>query len=380
MLKILKASSYYEPLVKILEKKISTNLSYVQYLDELHKQNFAESNFFKLNIEQLGNYQVEELIINSEILQKKWAFENDFSFSNKNWYFEILEAQIIKFKPTVFFAHDRTLLSQLFIDNLRKKLPDLKLVITWDGVDSKDYNLIHYTDIVFTPADFITKNYQSNGIKSYTLPFGFEKTILPKLFKTKLQNDVSFVGSVFLGKGAHIQRKDILMELIKNNYTDLNLTGTPDIFNNLFSKQTLALIKNSGLQGFIEAYQLFRVSKGSLFGMDMYQKFYNSKIIINSHIDLSGNNAGNIRLFEATGVGSCLLTDYKENLSEFFEIDKEIVVFKNKIDLIEKIDFLLNNESKRKEIALAGQYRTLTNYNYLNRAKVFISIIEKHLR
>ncbi len=50
----------------------------------------------------------------------------------------------------------------------------------------------------------------------------------------------------------------------------------------------------------------------------MYQVLRRSRITLNSHIDLAGREAGNMRLFEATGVGAFLLTDFKDNLHTLF--------------------------------------------------------------
>ena len=50
----------------------------------------------------------------------------------------------------------------------------------------------------------------------------------------------------------------------------------------------------------------------------MYNLFDQSKIILNNHIDKSANETANIRLFEGTGVGSCLVTDFKKNILNFF--------------------------------------------------------------
>jgi len=216
-------------------------------------------------------------------------------------------------------------------------------------------------------------------MKSHTLPFAFEKTILNKISTRTTSTDLSFVGSVFLGKGSHNKRKEYLFELIKAGFKDFYLSGSCDVFDEIISKKMASLIKNVGLIGVWDAYQLKKVSKGSLFGLDMYNIFANSKIVLNTHIDLVGNNAGNIRLFEATGVGSCLLTDYKENITDYFKVDEEIVVYRSKSELIDKVNFLLKNEKIMQEIAIAGQRRTLENYNYNNRSKRLLEIINKYI-
>jgi spore maturation protein CgeB len=107
----------------------------------------------------------------------------------------------------------------------------------------------------------------------------------------------------------------------------------------------------------------------------MYKVLSNSRISLNTHIDVAGSFAANMRLFEATGVGSCLVTDYKSNLADFFKIDEEVVTYKSASECISKIKFLLSNENERKKIAIAGQKRTLSDHTYSNRIKTFIKFL-----
>lgn len=89
--------------------------------------------------------------------------------------------------------------------------------------------------------------------------------------------------------------------------------------------------------------------------------------------------AGNMRLLEATGVGTCLLTDDLANIRYYFEPDKEIVTYKSIPEAVEKIKYLLSHDKERKAIALAGQKRTLEQYSLEARLLTFADFIEKHL-
>lgn len=117
-----------------------------------------------------------------------------------------------------------------------------------------------------------------------------------------------------------------------------------------------------------------------IFGLEMYQRLCDSKITLNTHIDVSTNSASNMRLFEATGVGTCLLTDWKENIRYIFEPDIEVATYNNSEECIAKVNFLLQNEETRKEIAQAGQKRTLNNHTIYHRAEQVDEIIKKELR
>lgn len=76
-----------------------------------------------------------------------------------------------------------------------------------------------------------------------------------------------------------------------------------------------------------------------------------------------------MRMFEATGMGTCLLTDSKDENAELFDISKEIVVYESYDDMVQKAKWLLENPKETKEIALAGQRRTLKEYTYRNKAE-----------
>ena len=111
----------------------------------------------------------------------------------------------------------------------------------------------------------------------------------------------------------------------------------------------------------------------------MYKKLLQSKITINNHIDVAQNYANNMRLFEATGCGTLLLTDQKQNLNQYFNVGKEVVVYHDLNNLVDQLKLLQNNDKLRNKIALAGQKRTLKDHIYLKRIKKINKIINKLL-
>jgi spore maturation protein CgeB len=75
-----------------------------------------------------------------------------------------------------------------------------------------------------------------------------------------------------------------------------------------------------------------------------------------------------MRLFEATGMGACLLTDWKTDLQDIFEPDKEVVAYRSAEECVEKVNYLLHHEKERQAIAAAGQRRTLRDHTFAQRA------------
>jgi spore maturation protein CgeB len=78
-------------------------------------------------------------------------------------------------------------------------------------------------------------------------------------------------------------------------------------------------------------------------------------------------------------VGSCLLTDWKSNINELFEEDKEIVTYKSKEECVEKMKWLLENSNKRESIAKAGQERVIREHTYKHRADELVRVINKYI-
>jgi spore maturation protein CgeB len=117
----------------------------------------------------------------------------------------------------------------------------------------------------------------------------------------------------------------------------------------------------------------------SVIALEYFKILSRSKINLNNHIDCAGEFAGNIRLFEATGMQSCLMTDWKINLPEMFEPDAEIVTYRTADECAEKVRYLLDHEKERQKIAAAGQQRTLRDHTYRRRAEQVDEIITKLL-
>jgi spore maturation protein CgeB len=125
---------------------------------------------------------------------------------------------------------------------------------------------------------------------------------------------------------------------------------------------------------------LSRCFRGEAWGIAMYRIFAASRMTLNCHIDIATMLGGNLRLFEATGVGTCVVTDWKSNLRDFFEPDSEIVAYQSKDELLEKIRFLLSHPEERQRIAQAGQARTLRDHTYERRMPELAALLKGYLR
>jgi spore maturation protein CgeB len=378
-----KASALHNEYLKSFYGKrpeLKTKPYQAQY-DSIMNHAPAWADFWKKNLEKTGKFTAAESIVNAEHLQKAWAKEHGVTYADATWLIDILEAQLSDFKPDVFFAQDFTYIKSDFRNRMKAKFPDLK-IMGWDGVAKNDIKRFAGCDIMLSCLESVADFYRKNGFIAYFFPFGFETSLLQKIKPRKPTIDCSFVGSIVLGDKNHASRLQLLSYLSQHTNIEIYMPRFPR-WASLIKRNLTASIKGSG--SFWKTLpDIMRIQKKAAgnsqrFGIDMYQTMSDSKITINSHIDAVGPSAANMRLFEATGTGTCLLTDWKENIADYFVLGKEIVVFRSKEECLEKIKYLLAHENERALIAKAGQERTLKEYSFEQRVVKFSDFLLKNL-
>lgn len=84
----------------------------------------------------------------------------------------------------------------------------------------------------------------------------------------------------------------------------------------------------------------------------------------------------NQRVFDVSACGGFLLSDFRIDLGRLFELDKEIVFYKDLEDLREKILYFLSNQKERERIAERAMKRVLMEHTYLHRMRDLVRSIE----
>lgn len=360
--RILKMGGYYDKIINLVYEENPTlaSRSYSEQYNEFVKRRFGWSDVWKHFLEKTGRFEVTEIIVNAEPAQKQWAKENDFAYSEENWFLQIAEEQIIRHQPEILFINELGSIPPTFRAYIKKKVPSIKLIMGWDGVGQNNPAQFADCDLIAAPLESSAKFYKEHGFVSYFFPLGFDSRILHDVKKNAPKYDVTFVGSVFVAKNLHKGRLRFLSELSRKIPLDLWTSLDPYTF----YKDQIKRILRGNWQEFKEMARIKKHNRGSAFGLSMYQTLADSKLTLNYHIDAAKNEAANLRLYEATGVGACLITDWKENITNFFEPGYEIVTFKTVEECAKKIEYLLSHEAERVAIAKAGQERTLRDYSY----------------
>lgn len=348
------------------------NLKYAEHRSILMADCYGWADFWQKNLEDMGKVICADVVVNAETLQKKWAGENGVKWGEDNWTLKILLAQIREFQPDILFTHDSASVTPAFRRLVRQEVPSIQMVIGWDGVARCDAAYFFGCDLMLSCNQLVVDYYRKQGVRSELFKLGFEASVLSHINLTERTTGCSIVGSIYLG--AHEKRLHCIAEIARQVPVDLHLA----ISRGRFIRSRAGLIARGHLgalwkirQSWSDYKLISRISKPNLFGIEMYRKLAESQIGLNIHIDASGDHTGNMRLFEVTGMGACLLTDRKSNLTDYFEEGTEVIVFENETDGVAKMKWLLSNPDISKKIAVAGQARTLKDHSLANSIKKF---------
>lgn len=319
-----------------------------------------------------GGYSTHEIIINAEFMQKQWAREHGCTFGEDTWITDIVTAQLCELKPDIWFAHDFSTINSQVRLKIRSLVPEIRLVIGWDGIALNSPESFQGCDLMLSCMADVSSFYEKHDFKSYTFYHCFDPVVLDRLTLNDGKYDVSFLGSVHLRDGGHTSRLKILGELAREVEIDFWVSGLlPKEGYWRYLRQQFKRLKRGKFEEFNNIRRIAARNRGEAFGMDMFQVLADSRITINTHIDSTGAKAGNMRLFEATGVGTCMITDWKENIGDFFIPDEEVVTFRSVPECVDKIRMLQKDDALRTRIARAGQKRTLEDHNFENRIRSF---------
>lgn len=119
-------------------------------------------------------------------------------------------------------------------------------------------------------------------------------------------------------------------------------------------------------------------SRGPAHNISELPFLYNySKINVNVTME-QGVTSLNMRVFDVIACEGFLISDYKPDFEELFDMDKEIVCYRSVEELPGLVDYYLKNEKERKEKAAAARRRVLREHTYKKRAQYIIDTLKEN--
>ncbi len=109
-----------------------------------------------------------------------------------------------------------------------------------------------------------------------------------------------------------------------------------------------------------------KITHADIWGEHLIKTIHQSKIILNINSTQwhSIETGVNLRIFDILAMGGFLLTEHCEELNELFSIGQEFETFKSHEEMLDKVNYYLQHEDKRKRIAQAGHAKILRDFTW----------------
>ena len=320
-------------------------------LARLLATNNGDSDFYASGLRANG-WRCEQLVINSPFMQAAWAREHGVNASGPS----LLIEQVTRLKPDVLYCQDMHQLSEPLLRELKKHC---RLLVGQIATSPLAVPL-HCYDVVVSSIFPLVEHCRSLGITSLYIPLAFAPRVreglsLPNDFMAR-PIECSFTGSI--ASDIHRSRVTLLSSLAQS--TPLQVWGT-------------------GAELLPPESPLRARYRGEAWGRDLFTVLGNSKITVNAHAEVLFNKekpanatetwANNMRLFEATGMGALLITEYRDNLGDLFEIGREVVAYRSEDECAALVRYYTRRPQEAREIARAGQERSLRDHSYDSRMR-----------
>jgi spore maturation protein CgeB len=321
---------------------------YEEQWQALMDTHFATADAYSHNFAKAG-VAAHELVVNADHLQRAWAREHGAELEGDALVLE----QVRWFEPDVVYFQNLNVLDDSTLAAVRR---DGRLVAGQIASAAPAADRLRLFDLLLTSFPHYVDRFRALGVSSEYLRIGFDPRILDDLSDRPPSRELVFVGA--LNRLRHRRGNSIF---------------------NRAARRVPIEFWGYDLRGWPPWSRIRRGYRGEAWGLEMYELLRDARISLNRHIAEAEGHANNMRLYEATGVGSLLLTDEGSNLAELFELGSEVVTYAGVDDLVEKARHYLAHEDERQVIAAAGQARTLRNHTYEVRMRELVGILQKHV-
>jgi spore maturation protein CgeB len=315
---------------------------------------FGTADAYSYHLRALG-HEAHEVVANCAPAQEAWVREHGanprrFPWPPRGREEQIVLAQAREFGPDVVYVQNLAYLRRRALRQLKRTAG---LVVGQIASEPPAPAKLRSFDLILTSFPHFVERFRKLGVASEYFRIGFDRRVLDRLAgERREQHGAVFVGA--LNRTQHNSGNSLLEQAARHvpiDFWGYNADGWP-------------------AESPIRARY-----RGEAWGLDMFRVLHASRIALNRHIDVAGDSANNMRLYEATGTGALLVTDAKRNLGDLFALDREVVAYENDEDLVQKVRYYLDHDDERRAIAEAGQARTLREHTYAQRMKELSSIL-----
>lgn len=335
--------------------------SYTEQKQHLLRRRFGTFDSYSFYLQRLG-HEADEVLANVPQVQRAWANENSRRLAilgtlaqslrrEQAWLHAVMFRQIKMVRPDVLLTQDMNWLDGEFLRAIR---PFVGVIVGQIASSLRQDAELDEYDLVLSSFPHFVEEFRQQGLRSEYFQLGFDPRLLHEVEAVEDRYSVTFVGGF---SAAHSETPGMKAITHLASCRPVNVWGY-------------------GMDSIPADSPLRRSYQGEAWGLQMFSILGASEVTLNRHIDVSRGYANNMRLYEATGMGACLVTDGQRNLSDIFEPDEEVIPYSSPADLVEKVERLLQDSRWRREVARAGQQRTLREHTYRHRMEQLAHLVE----
>jgi spore maturation protein CgeB len=322
--------------------------SYAEQWRRLMDTFFGTADSYSYHLGLLG-HDAHEVVANCEPLQLAWAREHGVAAAGGREAADaIVLAQAADFEPDVVYVQDLHYLRRSTLRELGRR----RVLAGQIASAAPSAWRLRLFDLVLTSFPHYVGRFRRLGVRSELFRIGFDERVLGHLGEPARDGGAVFVGA--LNRRRHRRGNTVLEQAARRSPIDF---------------------WGYGARGWPRDSPVVTRYRGAAWGLDMYRVLRRARIAVNRHIREAGDYANNMRLYEATGVGTMLVTDEKANISELFEPGREVVTYRDARSLADAVNHYLAHEHERQAIAAAGQARTLSDHTYAARMRELVEIL-----
>ena len=327
---------------------------------------FGETSFQVAALQELG-HDALFFPVNVPQLAQAWITEHDLRLPARlqwqatrrrrlpwlsraerpGWQARLLASVANSFEPDVIHVQCMSMVAAATIQALRA--PG-RAITGQSATPAMPWEQLGDYDTLFSSFPHYVERARAAGAAAHYLPLAFEPRIAVDTTGGE-DYEYSFVGGL---SGFHLARIDYLAAAANHAEIDVWTPSIPAAWEN--EQPPLRF-------------------HGPAWGQRMYEILGRSVMTINIHGEIAEGYANNLRLFEATGMGTMLLTDGRRNLDQLFRPDAEVVLFDDAAGLSDRLRYFSSHPEEARAIALEGRARTLRDHTWIRRMEQFVGLL-----
>jgi len=299
-----------------------------------------------------AGWLVADLVRNAAAMQQAWCRENNLETKER----EVLAEQVRQLAPDVVCVDSPGDIPRARLEALR---PPNGLLVGDCSSPHGDAGALDAFDLVLTAHPDVAARRRASGAPCHFQPYAFEPRVLgrvaPRAWRER-SSWVTFVptAGVFRDSATRFRR-----EVVEKTPSGL--------WGERVASRPAAPQRDAPCDG-----------EGS--GTARFAQLADAKVVVHPPSDrLQDDGRDEAPMYEATGYGAMVLTEYRAGLDELFVLGEEIVAYRSAEECASLLRYYAAHPDKAARIASAGQARTLRDHTYEVRMRATGEVLRRHL-